>query len=253
MRQQHRPAGPPAPAVDPAQVEQLVDDVRKRLTQAGRQDVAVQLKRAWGPDLPCYGVKAADVHRIGLESVRRMRTGGIALALEFADPLMKSGYLEEGLVAAQVIGASARLITGGDFERVDPWAEALTNGQAADALATSFVAHALAAKPSLVLKLQEWAKSPNPWRRRAAVAAFGPLVREGRFLTDALDVAALLVTDDHPDVQAAVGSMLMEASRLKAPRVVEFLTQWKDKAPRPLLQAAATKLSPQDREAILGR
>ena len=251
MRQQ-RPAAPAGPPVDPAHVEELVNDLRKRLRQAGRRDVASQLQRTLGRDVPCYGVNAADTHRIGMEFVRRMRTGGLALALHFGDPLWKSGNLEEGLVAAQTIGTLGRLITGGDFERAEAWVESLTNAQTADALAASLVSHTLAAKPSLTLKVQEWAKAPSPWKRRAAIAAFGPMVREGRFMTDALETAELLMTDEHPDVQAAVGNMLMEASRLKAPRVTEFLMEWKDKAPRPLMQAAATKLPQEDRKAVLG-
>ncbi len=235
-----------------AQVEQLVGDLRRRLKQAGRQDVAAQIRRTVGADVPCYGVKAADVHRIGMELVRRLRTGGLPLTLEFADPLWKSGSLEEGLVAGQAIAALARLVTGGDFERADAWADSLNNAQTADALATSLVAHSLAAKPSLVQKLQEWAKASSPWRRRAAVAAFGPLVREGRFLTDALGVAELLMTDEHPDVQAGVGNMLMEASRLQAPRVAEFLREWRDRAPQSLLRIAATKLPPEERKSVLG-
>ncbi|MEX2599827.1 MAG: DNA alkylation repair protein [Dehalococcoidia bacterium] len=251
MKQQ-RLSAPSAPPVDPAQVEQLLNDVRKRLKQAGRQDVAAQLKRTWGQEIPCHGVKASEVHRIGMEFVRRMRTGALPLAIEFGGPLFKTGNLEEGLIAAQVIGASARHITGGDFEHVDPWAEALTNGQTADALGTSVVAPMLAGKPSLALKMQEWAKSPNPWRRRAAVAAFTPMVREGRFLTDALEVVAMLMTDDHEGVQSGLGTLLMEASRLQAQRVAEFLMEWKDKAGRQLLQAAATKLPPEQRKAVLG-
>ncbi len=191
------------------------------------------------------------MHQIGLDAVRRLRSGGLPLSMAIADPLLAGGNLEEGMAGTQIVGALARLISGADFERFDKWAGSLTNAQTADALGTGCIGPAMAATPSLALKLLDWAKSPSPWRRRAAVAAFVPLVREGRFLTDAISVAELLMEDSHEDVQRGVGTMFLEASRLQAPRVVEFLASWKHTSPTLLLQVAATKLSQADRAAVL--
>ena len=229
-----------------------MSELRRRLERSGRRDVAAQLRRTLGEGVPCYGIKAAEVHAIGLEAVRRLRSGGLARTMEIADELFKTGNLEEGLIGAQLVGALARLIGSGEFERFDAWADTLTNAQTADALATQCISRSMAAKPSIAMRLVDWAKSPSPWRRRAAVMAFAPLVREGRFMTDALTVAEVVMTDLHEDVQRGVGTMLLEATRLQAPRVVEFLAPWKEKAPRLLLQTAATKLSGEDRAAVLG-
>jgi 3-methyladenine DNA glycosylase AlkD len=244
-------SGPAAPAVDTAVVEQAVAELRRRLQGAGRRDVAAQLHRELGDDVPLHGLKPADTHRIGLELLRRHRTGGLPFALAAGD-LLFNGNLEEGQVGAQLVGALARLVTGGDFERFDAWAATLTNPHTADALGLSCIAPAMAAKPSIGIRLQTWAKDESPWRRRAALAAFIPLVREGRFLTDALDVAALVMTDPHPAVREAVATVMVEASRLQAGRVAEFLAAWKDRAPADLLRPAAAKLSPEQRAAVLG-
>ena len=243
---------PQQPAPDTEAIERAVGELRRRLKQASSPREAEGARRSLGKDVPVYGVKAADAHRIGLELVRRLRSAPPVLSLDIADALFTTGNLEEGLVGAQVLGAMARHIGGGDFARFDAWAGSLTNAQTADGLAMSGVAKALAAKPSLAAQLAEWAKSPLPWRRRAAVSSFIPLVREGRFLTDALTVAELVMTDAHEDVQRGVGTLLLEASRLQSARVVEFLQTWKGKAPRLVLQIAATKLATQDRSAVLG-
>jgi 3-methyladenine DNA glycosylase AlkD len=146
----------------------------------------------------------------------------------------------------------ARHISGGDFDRFEVWGGFLSNPQSADALGLQCISRAMAGRPSIALKLVEWAKSDVPWCRIAAVSSFSPLVREGRFMTDALMVAEELMTDENEDVQKAVGTMLMEMTRLKSERVVEFLEPWKGNAQRSIVQAAATKLMGSDREAVLG-
>ena len=249
-RRQQRPAPPPPP--DPAMVESAVTEVRRRLGQAGRKDAAERMRRAAGRDIPCYGVSATDQHEIGLNLVRKLRSVGLPATLAIADQLFRTGNVEEGLVGAQIVGALARLITGGDFERIEPWGDTLTSPQTADALGASCLSPALAAKPSLVRTMREWARASNPAKRRAAIAAFGPLVREGRFLTDAMEVAEIVMQDDNEDVQQSIGAMLVEATRLQAPRVVEFLEAWKDRSPRLILEVGSTKLQPPQRQSILG-
>jgi len=186
-----------------------------------------------------------------MEMVRQMRTGGLALALEVAEPLWRSGMLEEGLVAAQVVGAMGRYIGGEQFEPFERWAATLTAAATADGLATQLIARTLTARPSLVNRLREWTHSPNPFLRRAAVMSFVPMVREGRFLTDALSVIAQVMTDEDPQVQEGAGLVLMEASRLQEGRVLEFLRPWKGKSPRRLLARAAQKLTAAQRAEVL--
>ena len=233
-------------------MESSATEVRRRLRQAGRRDAADRIRKEVGRDVPCYGVPPADVYRIGLDLVRRLRAAGLPTTIAIADNLFRTGNVEEGLVGAQIVGALARLITGDDFQRIEPWGDTLTAPQTADALGSNCLSPSLAAKPSLVKTMREWARSSNPSKRRAAVSAFGPLVREGRFMTDALEVAEVVMRDDSEEVQRGVGTMLMEATRLKADRVVEFLVEWKEESPRLILQTAATKLQPGQRSEVLG-
>jgi len=246
------PPGPPPLDVDQPKVEAIANEIRERLKRAGRKEIADQLRKAYGEELPCYGVRAADVHNIGMDYVRRLRSVGYPTSVAVADDLFRSGAVEEELIGAQLVGALARFIAGGDFERFDQWAVKLNTPQTAEALGIQCISRAMSGKPSIALRLLEWAKGDNVWKRIAAVTSFSPLVREGRFMTDALTVAEPLMTDSNPDVQQAVGTMLMEMTRLQAPRVVEFLGPWKGKGPETVMRLAATKLMGPDREAVLG-
>ena len=249
-RPQRAPAAPPP---DAAFVADSVAEVRRRLQGAARKHVAEEARRAAGRDIPCYGVTPADAHKIGLDLVRKLRSRGLPTTLAIADPLFRSGQMEEALVGAQIVGALARLVTGGDFDAIAPWSESLASPQAADAYGASCLSAALAAKPSLVRTMREWAGGPNPSQRRAAVAAFGPLVREGRFLTDALEVAAVVMEDAEEEVQRGVSAMLVEASRLRSERVAEFLAEWRERTPPLVLELASVKLPPEQRAQALGR
>ena len=246
------PPPPPAVEVDQEAVSGIVTEVRSRLNRAGRKELVAELQRAYGDDLDCYGVKPAEVHNIGMDYVRRLRSPGYPLTLAVADDLCQTGNLEEGLLGTQLVGALARHVSGGDFDRFEAWAGKLSNTQTAEALAMHCLARALSAKPSVALRLLEWTKSESRWRRIAAVASFSSLVRDGRFMTDALMVAEPLMNDGDEEVQHAVGTMLMEMTRLKADRVVEFLGPMKGKIPKIILDLAATKLMGPDRDAVLG-
>ena len=178
-RRREEPA-PPGP--DMGEVEQLVREVRQKLRSAADPRTAEEHRRYFRAPLECSGVKAPEVHRIGTDLARHIRSKGLAFALELADPLWSSGNLEEGMVANQQVGAFTRHIGGREFDRFDRWVDSLSNWVNTDGIATHLISRALAGRPSMAGRLLEWAGSPSPWRRRASVVSFGPLVREGRFL-----------------------------------------------------------------------
>ena len=257
----HRPHQDPrpstaAPAVDEAtqqRAAQLVDEVRSRLRSVGKSQVAAQLHREYGEEAPCYGVPLQQANRFGQDLMRHVRGAGLPLAMAIADPLFLSGNMEEGIVADVVVTAQARHIGTSEFERFAAWVDCLTNAPNTDDVSAHMIARSLSGKPSLVATLAKWARTGGRWQRRAAVMAFTPLVREGRFITDALEVAQLLMEDEDAAVQAGVGTLLMETTRLKADRVVEFLIPWKGRSPDAIIRLAATKLQPQQRVAVLGQ
>ena len=221
---------------DPTVVSELVREIRQKLQQSGRPG----------------GMKPAHVHHIGLDFVRKMRTGGLSLAMEVADPLWRSGNLEEGMVGGQIVAAMGRHIGGTEFDQFEEWVGSLTNSANAESLASHIISRAVASKPSLVNKLLEWTQSANAWRRQCAILAFTPMVREGRFISDSFSVAEKLLDDDDEIVQRAVGMLFTEAARLRADRVYEYLQQNKQSC-RPLILSIATqKLPNHQRSELLG-
>ena len=163
------------------------------------------------------------------------------------------GNIEEGVIAKIILSSQARLIGGDDFVLFEVWVKHLTNSLNTDALSSHIVSRSLAGKPSLVKNLTIWAKDQSKWLRRAASMSFVPLVREGRFVTDALSVSDVLIEDSDYFVQQGVGNLLMEMTRLNSDRVVEFLLERKDRANPLVLRIASTKLKPEQRTQILNK
>lgn len=232
------------------ETDPLVQSARAKLGSLGNPKTVAELKQKYGEQISCFGVPTTQVYQVGLDLVRRMRTGGLSLAMGVADPLWRSGNLEEGLVAAQIVGAMGRHIGGGDFERFEEWAGTLTNRATADALALQVVSRSLAAKPSLVNRLKQWAMTSSPELRRTAIMTFVPLIRDGRFLTDAFSVFEELMTDQAADIKEALAFALVEASRMQPERVFEFLSKWQSKLEIAFLRRASAKLTSDQRAQL---
>ena len=246
----------PKETIDPAfkeQAESIINELRKKLTPMARPEIAKRIRDSFGDDVPCYGVEFSQVNRLAQDAMRRVRSSGLPLAMAIADPLFKSGNIEEGVIANIILSSQARLIGGDDFEVFEVWVKHLTNSLNTDALSSHIVSRALAGKPSLVKNLTIWAKDQSKWLRRAASMSFVPLVREGRFVTDALSVSDVLIEDGDYFVQQGVGNLLMEMTRLNSDRVVEFLVERKDRANPLVLRIASTKLKPEQRTQILNK
>ena len=65
--------------------------------------------------------------------------------------------------------------------------------------------------PEFIGELKQWTQSDNRWMRRAAaVSLIGP-GKHGKFLNDAIEIAALLLTDRDDMVQKGYGWLLKEA------------------------------------------
>lgn len=242
----------PAPVTpSPDLVEQYISDIRKKLRASASEKQISQWKRLFGDSIPCHGVDPIRTHHIGLEMVRRTRSGGIELAFALGESLWNSSKLEERSIAAQLVGAMGRHISGSDFDRFAVWASSLTNHANADSLAMNLISRSLGNKPSLVNKLKQWAEHPNQDIRRSAVMSFVPLVRQGRFFSDAFSVLECVMEDSSPQVQEAVGTVLMESARMNKDRVMEFIRPWIGKSPRTIMSKAAEKLTDAQRDEIL--
>lgn len=124
----------------------------------------------------------------------------------------------------------------------------VNNWDLVDLAAHQVVGRYLADKPRDIL--YKLARSKNEWERRSAIVATAHFIRQGD-VDDALNIAELLLGDDHPLVHKAAGWMLRYTGDKELDKLLDFLNKHAAAMPRAMLRASIEKLSPDKRDYYL--
>lgn len=108
-------------------------------------------------------------------------------------------------------------------------------------------AHLLHADKSILIEL---AHSKLLWERRISVVATWYFIRQNQ-LEWTMQIAKILLHDDHDLIHKAVGWMLREAGKKNQAVLVEFLEQHAHQMPRTMLRYAIEKFAPEQRKIYL--
>jgi 3-methyladenine DNA glycosylase AlkD len=102
--------------------------------------------------------------------------------------------------------------------------------------------------PEFVPELKKWALSDNRWVRRAAAVTFIIPARKGKFLSDIIEIADILLMDQDDLVQKGYGWMLKAASEAHQNEIFNYVISKKSVMPRTALRYAIEKM-PSDLKA----
>jgi 3-methyladenine DNA glycosylase AlkD len=174
-------------------------------------------------------------------------------AIQLLDQASRAGSREEVLFAIFLLARFRRFLSRDLWQHVERWVDALDNWETCDQLAMTVVGEVVATDLSLIKVLSKWTKSPNPWRRRAALASTTALNQKGRtHPTETLQVCKGALNDPDPSVQKAVSWALREVARNDQLVVVRFLRAQKDAVSANVLRGVAPKLSAEYRRQLAG-
>jgi len=98
--------------------------------------------------------------------------------------------------------------------------------------------------------LYQLARSPNVWRRRIAIMATFHFIRQDEF-RETLDLADVLLDDEHDLIHKAVGWMLREVGNRDQNAEKVFLKSRYRTMPRTMLRYAVERFPEQQRQAYL--
>jgi 3-methyladenine DNA glycosylase AlkD len=176
------------------------------------------------------------------------------MPLDEVELLLDSPYYEVRLGAVSIMDFKARekRITGEErkalYELYLRRHDRINNWDLVDRAAPHVVGGYLNDKPRKILATL--AKSNNPWERRTAIVSTWYFIRNDD-TADTFKIARLLVHDQHPLVQKAVGSWVREAGKHDPDALIAYLEEFSATMPRTTLRYAVEKLSKEQRARFM--
>jgi 3-methyladenine DNA glycosylase AlkD len=235
-------------------VQDLLVATRARLKEAANRRVADGMRWYFHEPVDPYGVPAPKVREIARLAYRELKAWPVAQRDHFMNALWKSGKMEEGGVVCYVYRRFAKSCGAREFALFERWVDRyVRNWSHCDGVSTWLLAASIANQPELAVKLPEWTRSKNRWKRRAAAVSLVYEARHGRSTGIIFRVSELLRNDSDDMVQKGLGWLLKESYPLKPREVIRFLDDWRADAPRLVLRLAAEKMTDRDRRWLLKR
>jgi 3-methyladenine DNA glycosylase AlkD len=232
--------------------------IERRIAALARPTGAFDASRYFrgADDLAFHNVGARTIRNVAREAHLEYRDGwSVDEALECADLLMKSRYLDVKAAGVELVGRYRREFAP---RMLQMWRRWLAEGRAAnwattDAICGLLIGPLLVGRPRLAASLGRWAADRSLWVRRAAAVGLIPLARRGSALATAYAVARHLHRDEADLIQKAVGWMLREAGKADAARLERYLLANGSRIPRTTLRYAIERFPPAKRRELLAR
>lgn len=205
--------------------------------------------------LKALGVKSSFVRSIAREIQTRNKPGmDYTAALALTDAAVGRRVREEILVALDVLERYRKDFAPGLFSHVERWSSVADDLEVAEALGVRVAAPALALEPAKINVLRKWARLRSVGKRRLAVLAAVGLVSEGRREAAAvLELAELLLHEDHTAMVSAVAGLLRETTKVDAKAVQDFLFRRSVDGNPEILRAGSENLDAARRAALIAK
>jgi len=216
-----------------------------------RADPEIQrtTRRFFKEEVSCYGIKTTAVIAIAKTYWKEVRTRDKQEIFGLCEELYRSGMMEEAFIISNWVPNLAERFEPGDIAVFRRWINTwITNWAACDSFCNHTVGDFIEKYPEFIGELKQWTQSENRWMRRAAAVSLIVPAKHGKFLNDAIEIAALLLTDRDDIVQKGYGWLLKEASRKHTDKVFAFVMKNRKQMPRTALRYAI-ELMPKEMKA----
>jgi 3-methyladenine DNA glycosylase AlkD len=231
-------------------MEKIIDKIRVELKKNVDEKTQATSQNFFKEKIKYYGVKVPTVGKISKEYFKSIEFKTKSEIFDLCESLWRSGYIEESFIACNWSYGIHKKFEPGDFQIFEKWINDYVNNWAVcDTLCNHTIGKFIEMYPEYVTKLKDFAKSDNRWMRRASAVTLIIPARKGKFLSDILAIADILLLDKDDLVQKGYGWMLKAASEANQREIFEYVIRNKAIMPRTALRYAIEKM-PKDLKGI---
>lgn len=228
-------------------IETAADEVIRRLrahTDHERRGATVNYFPSAQENL---GVYAADLRGVVREFKQRTKSEEATTVLKFAKAIIARNTLEGRQAAYEILAAHKPAMAALNRAAIEALGKGIDNWASVDGFACGISGVAWRRGQLADADVKRWARSADPWWRRAAVVSTVPLNIKSRGGTgDAmrtLMICELAVGDDHVMVHKALSWALRQLASWDAPAVRGFLKKHDARLPALVKREVNRKLA----------
>jgi len=235
-------------------MNEYIKNLRAELFTRSDEKVKASGERFFKEEVRMYGIRSADVNRIGKDHFRKIKDSGKTDILNLCEELWKSGMMEESFIACNWSYYICKQYEPTDIATFDRWLNLYVNNWAScDTLCNHSVGTLVEMYPGLLSNLKEWSLSGNRWVKRASAVSLIVPARRGKFLEDIFEIADILHSDTDDMVQKGYGWMLKEASKPNQDKVFRYVMSKKSTMPRTSLRYAIEKMPAELKARVMAK
>jgi 3-methyladenine DNA glycosylase AlkD len=225
-------------------MDPIIAQIRLELAAQADPEIQKSSKRYFKEAITCYGMKTAPVIALAKKYWKEVKGRPKQEIFTLCEELYESGFLEESFIVSEWAHSLS-----GRYEREDlavfrRWIDTyISNWASCDGFCNHTMGEFIEQYPESVDELKIWTRSKNRWMRRAAAVSLIVPAKHGKFLTESIEIADLLLTDADDMVQKGYGWLLKEASRNHTDEIFSFVMKNKRVMPRTALRYAIELMS----------
>lgn len=196
-------------------------------------------------EIKAYGVNSPDTQSLGRLVIQQLNANKWSKmqVFDLAEHLFMNEWIEESLLACQIVYAYKKDYVLDDFDIFEAWVNKyIDNWAECDTFCNKTMGEMLMRFPTLAEKVKGWALSDNLWVRRAAAVSFIYPAKKNMLVDAQWEIALLLLEDREDMVQKGYGWMLKVLSQQRQNEVFQFVCKYKDRMPRTALRYAIEKM-----------
>jgi len=221
----------------------VVSQVRQELQKSIDPDTKGYSRSFFKEEIKSLGIKTPVVNEISKKLFKQIEHLSKYTIFGYCEELLKSGYIEEAVVAFRWSDFLKKRYAPEDFVVFERWLSTyVSNWAECDTLCNHTLGTFVEKFPEYVEKLKEWTQSQNRWLKRGAAVTLILPARKGLFLDDVLEIADKLLLDGDDLVQKGYGWMLKEASKKHQKTVFDYIIKNRATMPRTALRYAIEKM-----------